>query len=254
MHINAKMHLLSNAIMNVALIKIIVALFNAGTRFMMHRNLASKPDMLETWLWHEEIAASILQIVAFFMVFFIALKKLHHYINLIPEEDRKEIDLLQREYLGDNLASLSVTSVNRLLQLWAVIFVGAEIVYLFTSMLYRNFISDLFNALSGETVQSSGYFVMIYNVSHGFKYLEILMALLLGVVMTGIFLSDRYLRIIAALILLLFLTAFTAFEMQTISLMGRQFGIVWTSIIYHITETAGLVCFALYLRKRYKGL
>ena len=51
-----------------------------------------------------------------------------------------------------------------------------------------------------------------------------------------------------------YLLAFGLFQMQTVSLMGREIGIVWTSIIYHITETAGLLILSLYLTKRYKGL
>ena len=175
-------------------------------------------------------------------------------MNLIPAEDRSEMGALQHEFLGDKIASLSASSVSRLLQLWAVIFIGAELIYDFSSIMYRKFIALLVEALEDTSGLSDGTFVLLYNMTHGFKYLEILAALLLGVVMTGIFLNDRYLKLASLSVIALFLLAFGLFQMQTVSLMGREIGIVWTSIIYHITETAGLLILSLYLTKRYKGL
>ena len=101
---------------------------------------------------------------------------------------------------------------------------------------------------------TDGTFIMLYNMTHGFKYLEILSAILLGVVMTGIFLSDQYLKIASMVILGLFLISFGLLQMQTVYLMGREVGIVWTSLIYHITETVGLIALARYLARRYRGL
>ena len=37
-------------------------------------------------------------------------------------------------------------------------------------------------------------------------------------------------------------------------LSGQMVGIVWTSIIYHLTETVGLFLLAVYLSRRYRGL
>ena len=39
-------------------------------------------------------------------------------------------------------------------------------------------------------------FVAIYNNTHGFKYIGLLIALLIGVLMTGIFLNDRLLKVV----------------------------------------------------------
>lgn len=113
--------------------------------------------------------------------------------------------------------------------------------YVFTSIMYRRFIGMLMDALSGSSSLTDGTFVMLYNMTHGFKYLEMLSAILLGVVMTGIFLNDRAMKLSSFAILALFLISFAVLQMQTVNLMGREVGIVWTSIIYHITETVGLV-------------
>jgi hypothetical protein len=111
----------------------------------------------------------------------------------------------------------------------------------------------LMDALSFGAM-TDGTFVMLYNMTHGFKYLEILAAILLGVVMTGIFLNDRYLKLASLVILTLFLISFAVMQMQTVYLMGREVGIVWTSIIYHLTETLGIIFLSGYLNIRYKGL
>ncbi|WP_026525360.1 hypothetical protein [Butyrivibrio sp. MB2005] len=254
MYTNAKKHILSNSIMMVAIIKVLAAFCEAGLRFILQKQNSLSPDMLDTVLWRSQLFISAAQIVLATLVFFFAWKKLNYYISLIPAEDRKEMGLLQKEFIGDKIASLSGSSVSRLLQLWTVIFVGSELIYVFTSIMYRRFISILMTALSGSDGLTDGTFVMLYNMTHGFKYIEMLCAILLGVVMTGIFLSDPYLRIASLVILVLFMLAFGVFQMQTVSLMGRSVGIVWTSLIYHATETIGLFLLALYLSRRYRGL
>ncbi len=254
MYLNIKHHILSESIMLAAIVKIIAAFCEGGLRLLMKRSTALSPDMLDIMLWRSQIVISVVQILLTGLIFYLAYRKLNHYIRLFDEDDIKGMGTLQKEYLGDNLASLSVSSVNRLLQLWAVIFVGAELIYVFTSMMYRRFIGMLMDALSLGEGMTDGTFVMLYNMTHGFKYLEILSAILLGVVMTGIFLNDRFLKMASLVILAVFLVSFAALQMQTVYLMGREVGIVWTSIIYHATETIGLFLLSLYLSKKYKGL
>ncbi|MCR5558345.1 MAG: hypothetical protein K6F75_12410 [Butyrivibrio sp.] len=254
MYLNIKNHILSKTILITAIIKIIAALCEGGLRLLLKKNSSLSPDMLDALLWYLQITISCIQIAATALVFYLSWNKLKHYLTLFDKEERNRIGDLQKEYLGDNIASLSVSSVNRLLQLWAVIFVGAELIYVFTSLMYRRFIGMLMDALSLGQGMTDGTFVMLYNMTHGFKYLEILSAILLGVVMTGIFLNDRFLKLASLAILAVFLVSFAALQMQTVYLMGREIGIVWTSIIYHVTETVGLFFLALYLSKKYKGL
>ena len=254
MYINVKKHILSHSIMSVALVRIIAAAFEGVSRLLLERSNFASPDMLDIYLYRISLISSSLQIIAASVIFYIAWKKLKHYLDLVPASDQQGMGELQKEYLGEKNASLSVSSVNRLLQLWAVIFIGAELLYDFTSIMYRRFIGMLINALAGGSALSDGTFVMLYNMTHGFKYLEILSAILLGVVMTGIFLNDRYLKLASLIVLALFLVSFALFQMQTVSLMGREYGLVWTSIIYHITETLGLFFLSLYLTIAYKGL
>ena len=254
MYISVDKHVLSKAIMMTAVVKLLAAMSEGALRFILQKNNSTSPDMLDIMLWHSQIVISLIQIAITAVIFYVAWRRLNHYVSIIPEEDRRSMGELQKEFFGDNIASLSVSSVNRLLQLWAVIFVGAELIYVFTSIMYRRFIAMLMDALSSGEAMTDGTFIMLYNMTHGFKYLEILSAILLGVVMTGIFLNDRYLKLGSLAILLLFLVSFGAIQMQTVFLMGREVGIVWTSLIYHITETLGLFMLSFYLTVRYKGL
>ena len=254
MYLNIKESILSRSILLTALVKMLAAFVEGNLRFLIRRDETLTPDMLDRMIWNVQTVSSIVQIIVITLIFYYSWKRLYHYINLIPLEDRREMGALQQQYLGKRNATLSAESVSRLLQLWAVIFVGAELVYSFSSLMYRKFIATLMTALAESGGASNETFLMLYNMTHGFKYLEILGALLLGVVMTGIFLSDRYLKAASLIILVLFLLAFGIFQMQTLSFWGREIGIVWTSIIYHFTETIGLVILSFYLTKKYKGL
>ena len=254
MYISVKKHILSSSILKVAVVKIVAAFCEGLLRIILQKTSSATPDMLDIYLWRSQLVISALQIILVAVIFYFSWQKLNHYMKLVPKEDQQGFGELQKEYLKDKIASLSVSSVNRLLQLWAVIFIGAELIYDFTSIMYRRFIAMLMDALSANSGMSDGTFVMLYNMTHGFKYMEILAAILLGVVMTGIFLNDKYLKISSLVILLLFLLSFGVLQMQTVYLMGREIGIVWTSLIYHVTETLGLVILSLYLTKAYKGL
>ena len=140
MYLNTKNHFLSKSIMLAAIVKIVAAFCEGGIRLFMRKSTLLSPDMLDIYLWHSQIVISLLQIFVTALIFYLAYKKLNYYIKLFDRDDLRGMGELQKEYLGDNIASLSVSSVNRLLQLWAVIFVGAELIYVFTSIMYRKFI------------------------------------------------------------------------------------------------------------------
>ena len=79
-------------------------------------------------------------------------------------------------------------------------------------------------------------------------------AIILGMFVTAVFLKDRMLKIISVVLTVLFLLAFTIFQMVTFYTEIKIISIVWTSVIYHGLETVGLIIFSIYLSKHYKGL
>ncbi|WP_044912975.1 hypothetical protein [Butyrivibrio sp. WCE2006] len=254
MYLNKTRHYLSKSILMVAVIKILVTLFIALFRFFMRKSQNLSPDMLNNAYWSVQFIGSIVKIFSIAIIFYHAWNQMNHDIRVIPKEDREAMRILQLEYFKNNLPSLTASSISKLLQLWSVIFIGSEMLYLFTSIMYRRFISILTGALSINPQDSQEILILLYNMTHGFKYLEILTSLVLGVVTTGIFLKDNYLKLMSITIVVIFILAFGLFQMQTVLFMGKAIGIVWTSVIYHLAETAGLAGFSIYLSVQYKGL
>ncbi len=252
MYFSKKTHFLSYAIMASALIRLAGAMMEGIIRMTLSRVAGLLPDMLDTVMWRVQTVSSIAQMALIAVVFFLTWKKLSRFKKLIDEDDHEELGRLQQEVLGEHLSSLTANEIGQLLQIWAIILIGAEFIYYITSVIYRRFILELvLFALSGAEYTS---FVSLYNLTHGFKYLEMMTAILLGVVMTAIFLEDRYLRIAAVVIAVVFLLAFGVSQMHTASFSGKEVGIVWTSVIFHLTETVGLFVLSVYLAKHYRGL
>ena len=196
------------------------------------------------------LAAALLLTV---FVFLRALGRVRRSLALIPEEDREAMGRLQAEVYGKENAALTADKVLQLLQIWFVILGGAQLIYDLSSELYRKFVLGLGTALSGSELAGTTY-VFLYNLTHGFKYQGMLIALLLGVMMTGIFLNDRLLRISALIVAALFMAAAAGMSMTTVSVIGQEIGFVWSSVIFHLLETVGLSAMALYLRQRYHGV
>ena len=253
MYFSKRTHLLSRAIMISAIVRLAGSMTEGIIRMFINRSSSLSPDMMDSLLWNVQTVCSVMEIAAISIAFCMSWQKLKRYKNLIGEDDLLEMGRLQEEVLGKHqLSSLSVDSIEQLIQIWAVILIGAECIYCVSSMIYRRFTTELMSlVLLGQQYST---FVSVYNLTHGFKYLEMFTAILLGVVMTAIFLRDRTLRVVAAVITVMFLLAFGIFQMQTISLPGRQIGIVWTSVIFHLTETLGLFALSIYLAKHYRGL
>ncbi len=252
MYFSKRTHFLSTSIMAAALIRLFGAMTEGIIRAALNRSARFAPDMLDSFLWKIQTGFCLFKAAAIIAVFYLAWKKLTRSRNLIDEDDRSDLGALQREVFGKELSSLSVDSIEQLLLIWSVILGGAECIYFISSMIYRQFTTQLMLLVVGG--QQYDAFVPLYNLTHGFKYLEMMTAMLLGVTMTAIFLRDRYLNIASGVTMIVFLLAFSFFQMRFISLPGRQVGIVWTSVIYHLTETVGMFLLSFYLSKHYRGL
>ncbi|MBQ8955366.1 MAG: hypothetical protein IJ075_00170 [Lachnospiraceae bacterium] len=254
MYFSRNKHILSTSLMAAALINIISAMIGGLVRIIVNRSASLAPDMADSIIWRIQIGVSAIQLILVCGVFWFAFRKLNRYINAVSDDDRAEMGRLQEEVFGDKLPALSADAIKRLLQIWAVILIGVEFIYDITSSLYREFMMQLFaiELLTGGLL--NGGFTVLYNSTHGFKYLGMLIAILLGIMMTGIFLNDRPLKIVAGVLTVLFLIAFAVFQMNTISIFGRSIGVVWTSVIFHATETIGLFTVAIYMRTHYSGV
>lgn len=254
MYINRKNHYLSNVIITAALAHIFADFIKFIIRALVRENESSFPDMADEIIWQMSALVSWLLLCILTLSFYFAWVKLKKMLSVVEESDQLQMALLQKEVLGDKTPTLSGDTISKLFQLWAAILIGARLVYDVCSNVYRNFITDLSQMIATENRITTDKFASLYNNSHGFTYLGLLIAIQLGVFATGIFLNDKLIKTTSIVLMAFFLVSFVALEMSTVSLLGISVGIVWTSIIFHLVETFGLLIFGVYLRKHYIGL
>lgn len=254
MYLSKKLHILTPAIMLTAVFNLLSELATGLARRLLAASPSLTPDMLDTKMWTCQSAFSILQLILTITVFLIARGKLSRLMKIIPREDWSEMGRLQSEMIKNNVATLSITEINQLLQVWAAILIGVEIVYDVTSSAYRSFVSQLVDIVDLSSPDTYNAFTTLYNSTHGFKYIGMLIAICIGILTTGIFLQDRWLIVSSIALTVLFLFAFVFIQSNTIILASRMVGVVWTSVIFHILQTAGLMVLSIYLYKKYRGL
>ncbi len=254
MYLSKKVHILTPAIMLTAIFNLLSELASGLARIVLSKLPSLTPDMLDTKMWTIQSAFAILQLLLTIGVFLVARKKLNRLMKLIPREDWSDMGKLQSEMIKDSVATLSITEINQLLQVWAAILIGVEIVYDVTSSAYKSFVTQLVKIVDLSNPETYNAFVALYNSTHGFKYIGMLIAICIGILTTGIFLQDRWLITSSITLTVLFLIAFVFIQSNTIVLASRMVGVVWTSVIFHILQTLGLMVLSAYLFKRYRGL
>ncbi len=255
MFITKNSHILSRALMDTAFINIA----GSGLVSLYRLTLADRisvlmPAMSDNAVWYGQVVVSIIQVLATVVVFILSFRRLNKYRRIIPADDYVEMAKLQEEVNGDNISTLSSYSIYQLLQIWAVILIGVRIVYDMSAVIYRNFVMQISQVVIAASIFGGINLADIYNNTHGFKYIGMFTAVVLGIIMTAIFLRDRLLKLISLGITIFFMLAFIVMNMWNFSLFGMDVGIVWTSMIFHISETIGLVGLAVYLARNYKGL
>ncbi|SDB68267.1 hypothetical protein [Butyrivibrio sp. INlla16] len=253
MFINRKTHYLSDSLFCASGIHLLANLILFIARQLIRSKNASRPDMLNSRILMSQFIVSSLMILVMAFVFVSKWRALKKSLSVVEESDKLKMAVLQQEVMGSSVPTLSGDAIIQLLELWGVILVGVRLVYDISSIVYRKFILNL-TELADYTKELREQYVMIYNSSHGFKYISLLVALLLGLFMTGICLKDRLLKAMALLLISFFLISFVLLGMQTVTVGDYRIGIVWSSLIFHFTETFGLLGLGIYLRRRYVGV
>ena len=253
MYFSPKKHILSNVILYVTVIRF-VGFCLSGLARVAVRSGGFEPDMADAYVWRIQSVTAIITVAASAVVFSYALMKIKQFISVVPEEDRDDMAVLQAEAFGEGNSNLSADIIRKLLETWFVIFVGVQLMYEVFSEVYRHFVLDLYQAVVKYTGVTSDTYTSLYNLSHSFKYQGMLIALLLGVIMTAIFLDDKTLMLVTILAASIYLLSATGLEMMTLSVLGESVGIVWSSVIFHLIDTIGMIGLALYLRIKYHGV
>jgi len=255
MYISKNKHVLSGALMGSALINIAGSAFLSVYRIVLADKVPLLfPAMSSDPVWYGQVFVSVIQEIATMIVFYKAYKKLVRYRGLVENDDFIEMAKLQEEMIPGSISTLSSYSIGQLLQVWAVILIGVRFIYDLSAIVYRDFVMKISEVVIAASLFGGVNLSEIYNNTHGFKYIGMFTAVVLGTTITAIFLRDNFLKGLCMGVTVFFMLAFVVMNMGNISIFGMDVGIVWTSIIFHICETVGLMGLAVYLGRRYRGM
>lgn len=253
MYLNTRKHYLSKSICFSALIGLLAQCLNALSRFFFSSNL-SEPDMLNSTIFVFNMSIQVIVILLIAIIFVSNIKKMRNIMSIVLEDDVEKMGLLQKQYIPDGISTLKASDIYQLLEIWASILIFIQVMSIVSSYQYKRFVSDLYRVLPMDTFDRAVDFSAIYNSTHGFKYIGMFSALIIGIFVSAVFLNDRFLKLLSVIITLVFIMAFCIFQMITFDMEIKIISIVWTSVIYHGLETIGLLLFSFYLAKHYKGL
>lgn len=253
MYFNPKKHLLSDTLLIVALLRLTGAALSGAVRFLI-RKQSMMPDMKDSLIWYTQEISSAIVIIGSALIFIFVIRKVDRKIKVIPEDDRYEMARLQEEVYGKKNTMMPAEVVRKILILWSVILVSIQLMYEISSATYRKILLVLSEEYARENGMTGETYIGIYNLSHGFKYQGMMIALLLGVMVTAIFLDDKKMMFVTLFIAAGFMLSAAGIDMSSIRILGQDIGVVWSSAIFHFVETVGLITLAVYLRIRYSGV
>lgn len=253
MYLNTHRHFLSNSICLSAIIGLSAQVLNALFRVIFNSRL-SEPDMLNSYVFVCNTLVQVTVIVLIALIFYFNHRQMKHVINVVDADDSDEMAILQKEFIPEKISTLKAATIYQLLEIWAIILIFTHIISMVSNYQYRAFVNNLYQVISVHNYEDALGFANIYNLTHGFKYIGMFSAIIIGIFVTAVFLKDRLLKIISFLLTVLFILAFTIFQMVTFYTEIKIISIVWTSVIYHGLETVGLMLFSVYLSKHYRGL
>ncbi len=247
MFVSRENHILSNALIGTAMINICIAVLGVIVRLGLGRSFTNLPDLIGEY---REIIHNVIVIIRLFLVAFLfwqARKSLRLYRDRSSREEYIEAAKLLERQDSQKTTALSLYSVGQLLQMWRFILVDISLLQEVSGAMYQIWIHKLSDDVLNR---NSEVFVNIYNATHGFKYIGMITALIIAIYVTGLFLRDNKLKNVAMLLMGSFVIAFVFLQMRSIRFVGRSIGVVWTSVLFHGTETFGLLALGVYLRRK----
>ena len=253
MYLTTRKHYLSKAICISSIIGLSSQCLNAISRILFKSNL-SEPDMLNSSIFVFNMAIHLIVMLMIIIIFGRNLKEMRNLMSIVLDDDVEKMGLLQKEFMPNDISTLTAAAIYQLLEIWAIILLFIQVMSFASNYQYKSFVSDLYDIIPMDSYEQAVAFSGIYNSTHGFKYIGMFSALIIGVFVTAVFLKDRFLKVTSVIITFVFLMAFSIFQMITFDTQIKIISIVWTSVIYHGLETIGLLLFSFYLAKHYKGL
>jgi len=146
--------------------------------------------------------------------------------------------------------------VRKLLVLWGVILIPIQLINDVCVMLYTRMLELIYQVFAASNADPDGkIFALVYDSTHGFKYICILLAILLGIVMTGEILEKRKLMLFSGVTAVMFLVAFALLRMDSLDInkfTTFEIGLNWASMVFHALNTIGLFSIGLYIVLTFK--
>lgn len=147
------------------------------------------------------------------------------------------------------------TYIRKLLVTWGIILIPVQLIYDICTIMYSKMLVMASILLNSDISDAEhAIYSMFYDSTHGFKYIGMFIAILLGIVMTGELLGYYRLIAICGILAVVFMVAFCALRMQTLSIttLSISIGINWTSVLFHSLTTLGLFLLGMFILAHYK--
>lgn len=242
-----KNYILSDSLSKTALLNFLCVMVGAGVRFIFRHAEELNPDMQNMHFTVVGMVIAVVRVMLTAVIFMLASRRIK---AVIANEGFADPAKLKQEMNPAGSTLLTAYSTRKMLQVWGVILVAANLLQEFCSRMYQNVIDQLQSYYIGESMVSNEA-VAMYNSTHGFKYIGMITALIIGFFVTGVFLNDRKLMILSAVMMVAFAIAFGMLQMFTLKFADRSIGIVWTGVIYYLNNTVVLFLFSLYTRRKH---
>ncbi len=248
MYLSSKKHILTNTLIAATVIQFISVIIQYVIETSAQGS-SGQNGLPDASVWSMQHTVTSLSTFVILIIFFIAIKKVKSYIGKVDKEDRAMMGRLQEDNFGEDLSALPADMIHKLLFVWGVILAGTGLIETLVLIMYRKMIVDL-NAIdsTGESMKR------VYSSLDGFENLTVVFTLLIGVIITAVILENRQFTILSVVIALLLLIAFCIFNVRRSDILGFAPDSAWISIVFNIVSTAGMIIFALYLRKKYRGV
>lgn len=245
MYLSNKKHILSNTLIAATVIQFISVIIQLAVQSVM----GGQGGMPDAAVWSIQHTVTALSAIIIIIIFSMAVKKVKGYIGKIDKEDRAMMGRLQEDSFGEGLSALPADMIEKLLFVWGVILTGIGLIETLVLVMYRKLIVDL------GAIDSTGMsMARVYGSLDGFKNLSMVFTLLIGIIITAVMLENRSFTVLSIVIAVLFLAAFSIFDVKKADLFGLTLDAAWSSAVFNVISTVGMIIFSLYLRIRYRGV
>ncbi len=133
-----------------------------------------------------------------------------------------------------------------LIVIWGFVTIGVQILYYISSYHYGMLVNEMMSDLSPYEYGT------FYASTHVFKYAPMFIGVIMGFIITGAVLRDKWLVLVSLIISIGYIACYGTDDMIPLVLWnGSQLGLVVPALIFHVTESAGILLLGIYCKRKY---